>query len=85
MSGKPKVTIRSITTSGEYDDREKTQVLVGNEKVGEGSYGGEPEDNMRSRDYRWVEPLLKKLAEALGAEVEVVAMGVDLGVGEEKP
>ena len=42
------------------------------ESIGEGNYGGEPEDNCRGRDYRWVEKVIRKLAENLGVEVEYI-------------
>lgn len=49
------------------------RVLVNGEPVsGQGTYGGEPEDNSRRRDYKWVEETLQKLAEKLGAVVTVV-------------
>ena len=65
-----KVTIKSITDSEDFEI-EDVEVYIDGEKIGEGYYGGEPEDNMRSRTYKWVEPLLKTLAEKLGAEVEI--------------
>lgn len=52
------------------DDKDRVEVFVGDELVGSGYYGGEPEDNSRSRDYSWVESLVEKLALKLGAEVE---------------
>lgn len=65
-----KVEIRSINEEGGYDIFERTEVWVDGVLLGDGSYGGEPEDNRRYRDYRWVEGLLAKLAKACGAEVE---------------
>lgn len=38
-------------------------------KVGEGSYGGEPEDNSWSRDYSWVDEVISRVAQSLGADV----------------
>ncbi|MBA7629317.1 hypothetical protein ES703_36815 [subsurface metagenome] len=64
------VLIKSI--SDKCGEVEVTEVFVDGEKIGEGSYGGEPEDNHRYRDYNWVEPLLQKLAIKLGAEVELL-------------
>jgi hypothetical protein len=65
-----KVTIKSMTGRNRYDDRlERTVVMVDGAEIGSGDYGGEPEDNCRFRDYKWVEPLLKTLGEKLGAEV----------------
>lgn len=66
-----KVTIKSITLEDGIGDVEITEVWIGDKKIGEGTYGGEPEDNCRYRDYLWVEDLLMKLATELGAEVEV--------------
>ena len=65
-----RVKIRSLD-GGKYSNWTGTEVLVDGVLIGQGSYGGEPEDNSRWRDYRWVEPLLKKLAEVLGASVEI--------------
>ena len=67
-----KVRIESVTEKSKYGDFELTRIYVDDVLVGEGSYGGEPEDNSRSRDYRWVEGLLEDLATELGAEVEIV-------------
>ena len=50
---------------------ERTDVYVDDVYIGGGTYGGEPEDNMRCRDYDWVEMLLDTLATKLGAEVKV--------------
>jgi hypothetical protein len=66
-----KVIINSITASNEYRELvEEVEVIVDGFLIGSGCYGGEPEDNSRGRDYSWVEPLLKALAEKLGAKVE---------------
>ena len=46
-------------------------VLINGEPIASGSYGGEPEDNVRSRDYKRVETALINLAKGLGAEVVV--------------
>ena len=71
-----KVVIKSYsgTSSDPYDYRglvEITEVIVNGESICVEGYGGEPEDNMRCRDYKWVEPLIKKISELLGAEVKV--------------
>ena len=70
---KPKVTIRSITEDrskwGDY--LESVEVYVDGVSIGDGHYGGEPEDNMRGRTYDWVEGLIQNVAEACGAEVTV--------------
>ena len=48
--------------------------------LGEGRYGGEPEDNRRYRTYGWVEPMIKAVAQALGAKVLVVDNGPEIVV-----
>jgi hypothetical protein len=67
-----KVLIKSITSPSGCWDGEATEILVDGERVAFGNYGGEPEDNLRCRDYDWVEDAFVKLAKALGAEVELV-------------
>lgn len=47
----------------------EVEVIVDGDVVGAGTFGGEPEDNYEFRDYRWVIPLLKKMAERMGATV----------------
>lgn len=47
-------------------------IAVDGEPIAEGAVGGEAEDNCRVRDYRWIVPAMKALAERLGAAVEVV-------------
>lgn len=49
------------------------EVIVDGRKIGGGWFGGEPEDNYEFRRYRWVVPLLKKLALELDAVVEETA------------
>ena len=68
---KHKVEIKSITVYDKYGYHDETEVWLDGKLIGNGGYGGEPEDNYRSRDYDWVEPLLKSLAEQLGADVEI--------------
>lgn len=63
-----KTVIESITIKNPYT--ESTKVIVNGQLIGEGVYGGEPEDNIRSRDYKWVETTLVNLANALGSKVE---------------
>lgn len=64
---KPVVKITSYT---DRDGRiEDINISIDDDFVGMGSFGGEPEDNLESRDYKWVIPLIRKLATALGAEV----------------
>lgn len=48
------------------------RLYVDGDLLVEGYYGGEPEDNSRTRGYCWVETALKRLAEALGAEYETL-------------
>lgn len=70
---KQKVKIKSITEWNKYHDwQDITEVYVDGECIVRESYGGEPEDNSRCRDYSWVEPLLKTLSEKLGADVEFI-------------
>ena len=70
----PEVVIKSIYGSSKWRDViEMTEVYVDGESVeGWCTYGGQPEDNSRMRHYSWVEPLLKKLAERLGAKVVMI-------------
>ena len=64
--------IESNTFYNRYGDRKQdTSFFVDGEHIGSGSYGGEPEDNTRFRDYNWVEPLIAKIARRLGATVEI--------------
>ena len=65
------ISIKSLIGERDYDTLEKREVYVDGEKIGEGYYGGEPEDNSRQRDYSWVENLLLELSKSLGAEVEI--------------
>lgn len=66
-----KVKIVSLTEKDKYGFSETTRVYVNDKQIGEGTYGGEPEDNLRCRDYSWVEDLFATLAKSLGAEVEI--------------
>ena len=68
-----KVLIKSITYETPFGDYiEETEVYVDDKFIGSGGYGGDPEDNKQYRTYRWVEPLFRDLALALGAEVEMI-------------
>jgi len=70
-----KVEIRTLPHEDEYGDTpEEIEIYVDGEKIADGFFGGEPEDNIRCRDYAWVDKALKRLAEALGAEVSFVEM-----------
>lgn len=60
-----------------YDDRFGLTVKLDGKDLAFGSYGGEPEDNRRGRDYAWVESALARLAKALGAEVTTTELPYD--------
>lgn len=66
-----KVTIDVLIDDGidVYNKYERLEVRVNGDYVGGGVYGGEPEDNCRTRDYMWIEHLIADLAIKLGAEV----------------
>lgn len=67
---RPRVELRFHNITNRWgESRDEVEVLVNGNWVTGGSYGGEPEDNKRCRDYRWVEVALQRLAEALGAQV----------------
>lgn len=68
------VIIKSISGSSRWKECvEHTEVYVDGKMLDAYcTYRGEPEDNYRSRHYSWVEPLLKKLAEKLGAKATIV-------------
>lgn len=66
-----KVKIKRISVDTKWDVHfDEIEVFVDDHHIGTGSFGGEPEDNTKCRDYWWVEPMLVKLANSLGAEVE---------------
>jgi hypothetical protein len=64
-----KVTITTTQYERDGEFWHETDVSVDGTSIGGGSYGGAPEDNSYWRDYKWVEPLLAKLAATLGAGV----------------
>jgi len=68
-----KVKIKSIYyyDKDSFEQYETTIVEIDGKEIGKGHYGGEPEDNTRGRDYKWVELLLEKIAKELGADVEI--------------
>lgn len=70
MDNQPLVEI--IETEPDWDRNANTEisVYVDGQLVGDGFFGGEPEDNNAFRTYYWVVPLLTKLANHLGAAVE---------------
>jgi len=67
-----KLTIKSLTRETDYTTQEATEVQVDGKTIAFETYGGEPEDNSRCRDYSWVEPLIAKVATVCGAEVEII-------------
>ena len=60
--------IRSFLMDG-WQFRESLDVFIDNEHIASEMYGGEPEDNLRCRDYKWVERVIKEVAEKLDATV----------------
>jgi hypothetical protein len=68
--GQPKLELR-FTEYGDYGAYYDVEVLLDGELLTHGRYGGEPEDQTRCRDYAWVETALTRLAEKLGATVEI--------------
>ena len=71
---KPKIVIKSIETTNNKWDLPLESVIIEIDGVAietENFYGGEPEDNSRMRDYKWVEPLIIKLIKTLGFDVEI--------------
>ena len=61
-----------IFVKDDPEDLQYTDVVfkLDGEIIGFGNYGGEPEDNMRCRDYHWVETIIARISVALGAKVE---------------
>lgn len=66
---KPVVKLVTKDCFGGYRSRSTIDVYVNDELVGTGFYGGEPEGNMRIRDYDWVEDVIARVAKKLGADV----------------
>jgi len=64
-------------------DQTGLRVIVDNEIVTTGEYGGEPEDNCEYRDYAWVKESLAELARKLGAQAEIVNHEVDVPGGSD--
>lgn len=64
-----KITIRVIQDG---EGHAEIRACEGETLLASGNVGGEPEDNLIYRDYKWIVPMLKTLGERLGAEVEVV-------------
>lgn len=62
--------VKIVVTENKYDpERASIEVFLDGKSLGWGGYGGEPEDNSRHRDYSWVEAILERVAEGLGAKV----------------
>lgn len=55
------------------------RLVIDGEIVDTGQFGGEPEDNIECRDYKWVKAMLAKLAEQLGAQSRIETVEVDGG------
>jgi len=62
----------NIKTAVRDDGYADVMVSVDGELIIEGWIGGEPEDNSYQRDYNWIDSSFKRLAEALGANVDFV-------------
>ena len=70
--GKMTPKVKVCMKPNDDDDRPLTHigVYVDDELIGSACIGGEPEDNTYSRDYAWIVPMLLKLADILGADIE---------------
>jgi len=67
----PKVII-DIEIEDNYDiSQAMLSLSVDGRVIGSGCIGGEPEDNTLGRDYNWIAPLMKQLAQELGAKAEI--------------
>jgi hypothetical protein len=71
VSTQPIVEIRTTEMGDPWcgENYEAIEIYIDGEKITEGSFGGEPEDNMRGRTYSWVDGAIKQIAERLGAKV----------------
>ena len=69
-----------VTTNNDWNCTYKAEVAlcVDGRVIANGTYGGEPEDNSRYRDYAWVEVALRALAEALGADFKLTEIEAEL-------
>ncbi|MFA6046553.1 MAG: hypothetical protein WC718_16330 [Phycisphaerales bacterium] len=65
-------TIKMRIADSDDSNYSTIKIDLDGKQIADGSYGGEPEDNCRTRDYRWVQGVIHDVAEALGARVEVV-------------
>lgn len=71
-------TLKILTlTKDDGDYREKDIFFIDGVKIAEGSYGGQPEDNSKGRDYSWVQDAVEKIAQELGASIERQCKQVD--------
>lgn len=66
----PLVEIVTTESGDDWVEYETIDVRVNGRSVGGGTFGGEPEDNTRHRDYSWVDGTISNLANSLGANVE---------------
>lgn len=66
---KPVIEVRTVATGDDWRYYEEVEIYLDGEKIAEGFYGGEPEDNLRYRTYSWVDDAIKELGEKLGAKV----------------
>lgn len=53
------------------------RLVVDGEVIDTGDFGGEPEDNIECRDYKWVKTMLVALAKRLGADARIETVEVD--------
>jgi hypothetical protein len=69
MSKNVKVVMCENTYPHSSDRVFELKVYIGDEYIGGGSYGGEPEDNTHYRDYKWVQQLVLNLLFRLDCSV----------------
>jgi hypothetical protein len=67
----PKLKITNYRYDNGWNDRHEVHFDLDDKRIGEGSYGGEPEDNSAYRDYAWVQETIINLCKELGIEVEI--------------
>ena len=80
---RPKIEIVGINDAAYWPGR--LVVLVNGEVLSAETYGSEPEDNCRTREFRWVERVLQLVAERCGADVltrEVSGTWNDVSIGD---
>lgn len=66
----PVVTMR--IADSDDDNYSTIKIELDGKQIADGWYGGEPEDNSRTRSYRWVQTAIRAVAESLGAKVQIV-------------